>query len=88
MKKYLLLLLLLLPINAQDVRFIDEVFDQVSVTENIVYGNAPDLPFIFLFEWNTNDINLHMDVYQPVGDTMENRPVIIFAHSGSFFTGS
>ncbi len=87
MKKYLLLLLLL-PINAQDVRFIDEVFDEVSVTENIVYGNAPDLPFIFLFEWNTNDIDLHMDVYQPVGDTMENRPVIIFAHSGSFFTGS
>ena len=52
MKKYLLLLLLL-PINAQDVRFIDEVFDEVSVTENIVYGNAPDLPFIFLFEWRS-----------------------------------
>ena len=87
MKKYLIIILLII-INAQDTRFIDEVFSQVSVTENIVYGNAPDLPFIFLFEWNTNDIDLHIDVYQPVDDTMENRPVIIFAHSGSFFTGS
>jgi len=87
MKKYLILSLICL-VYAQDIRFIDEIFDEVSVTENIVYGNAPDLPFIFLFEWNTNDIDLHMDIYQPVGDTMENRPVIIFAHSGSFFTGS
>ncbi len=73
---------------SQDIRFIDEIFDEVSVQQDIVYGNAPDLPFIFLFEWNTNDIDLHMDVYQPVGDTMDDRPVIIFAHSGSFFTGS
>ena len=73
---------------SQDIRFIDEIFDEVSVQQDIVYGNAPDLPFIFLFEWNTNDIDLHMDVYQPVGDTMDDRPVIIFAHSGAFFTGS
>ena len=87
MKKYLLICLICL-IYSQDTRFIDEIFDEVSITENIVYGNAPDLPFIFLFEWNTNDIDLHMDVYQPVGDTMDDRPVIVFAHSGSFFTGS
>ena len=31
----------------------DEVFDSYVKTENVVYGNAPDLPFIFLFEWNT-----------------------------------
>ena len=74
-------------INAQELRFIDDIFDDVSVTENIVYGNAPDLPFIFLFEWNTYDIDLHMDVYEPIGDTMSDRPVIIFAHSGAFFIG-
>jgi len=87
MKKYLFILLVFL-LNAQDTRFIDEVFDDVTVTENIVYGNAPDLPFIFLFEWNTNDIDLHMDIYEPLGDTMQDRPVIIFAHSGAFFIGS
>ncbi len=87
MKIYYIIFFLCI-INAQEVRFIDEIFDDVTVTENIVYGNAPDLPFIFLFEWNTYDIDLHMDVYQPLGDSMENRPVIIFAHSGAFFTGS
>ena len=73
---------------AQDTRFIDEVFDDVIITNDIVYGNAPDLPFLFLFEWNTNDIDLHMDIYEPEGDTLEDRPVIIFAHSGAFFIGS
>jgi len=29
-----------------------------------------------------------MDVYEPLGDTLTNRPVIIFIHSGSFFSGS
>ncbi|SVD70519.1 uncharacterized protein METZ01_LOCUS423373, partial [marine metagenome] len=29
-----------------------------------------------------------MDIYEPVGDTLSNRPVIIFLHSGSFFSGS
>ena len=29
-----------------------------------------------------------MDIYEPVGDTLTNRPVIIFLHSGSFFSGS
>ena len=87
MKNYLFILFLCV-LSAQNTRFIDEVFDSVTVTENVVYGNAPDLPFIFLFEWNTYDIDLHMDIYEPVGDTMEDRPVIIFAHSGAFFTGS
>tara|TARA_Y100000996_G_scaffold212451_1_gene166869 strand:- start:6495 stop:7631 length:1137 start_codon:yes stop_codon:yes gene_type:complete len=73
---------------SQDIRYIDEIFDNVIKTENVVYGNAPDLPFIFLFEWNTQDIDLHMDIYEPEGDTLINRPVIIFLHSGSFFSGS
>ena len=87
MKQYLLISLICL-VYTQDIRFVDEIFDEVNVTENIIYGNAPDLPFIFITETNTVDIDLHMDVYQPVGDTMNNRPVIIFAHSGAFFTGS
>jgi len=72
---------------AQNNRYLDEVFDEVIKTENVVYGNAPDLPFFFLFESNTDDIDLDMDVYEPEGDTLTNRPVIIFAHTGSFFSG-
>ena len=72
---------------AQNNRYLDEVFDEVIKTENVVYGNAPDLPFLFWVESNTVDIDLDMDVYEPEGDTLTNRPVIIFAHTGSFFSG-
>lgn len=88
MRTYLLLSSLICLVYTQDIRFIDEIFDEVSVTEDLVYGNAPDLPFLFITENNTVDIDLHMDVYQPVGDTMNDRPVIIFAHSGAFFSGN
>ena len=72
---------------AQGTRYIDEVFESVIKTEDVVYGNAPDLPFLFLFEWNTYDIDLDMDIYVPEGDTLTDRPVIVFAHTGSFFSG-
>ena len=72
----------------QDIRYLDEVFDDVIKTEDVVYGNAPDLPFIFLFEWNTNDIDLDMDIYEPAGDTLASRPAIIFIHTGAFFSGN
>ena len=75
-------------LSSQDIRYLDEVFDEVTKTEDVVYANAPDLPFIFFFEWNTVDIDLDMDIYEPEGDTLESRPVIIFIHSGSFFSGS
>ena len=70
------------------IRYQNEIFEEVIKTENIVYGNAPDLPFIFLFEWNTVDIDLEMDIYEPNQDTITNRPVIIFIHPGAFFTGN
>ena len=69
-------------------RYIDEIFGEVTKTEDVIYGNAPDLPFLFLFEWNTVDIDLDMDIYEPLGDTITNRPVIIFIHSGAFFAGN
>ncbi len=32
--------------------------------------------------------NLKMDIYQPTGDTMAHRPLIILAHGGSFISGT
>lgn len=54
----------------------------------MIYGNAPDLSFNFAFEWFTEDIDLTMDIYEAIGDTATNRPVIIFMHPGAFFTGN
>ena len=74
-------------IQAQ-TRYKNEIFSEILKTEDVVYGNAPDLPFIFGFEWNTTDIDMTMDVYEAVGDTAINRPVIIFLHPGAFYTGN
>ena len=88
MIKYLLNIILISTLISQDTRYIDEVFEDVEITQDVVYGNAPDLPFIFLFEWNTVDIDLNMDIYEPANDTESQRPVIIFLHPGAFFSGS
>jgi len=34
-----------------------------------------------------NNLNLSMDVYEPVGDVVAERPVVILAHGGSFIFG-
>ncbi|TVQ77098.1 MAG: alpha/beta hydrolase [Flavobacteriales bacterium] len=36
----------------------------------------------------TDNNDLSMDIYRPSGDENRSRPVIIFAHAGSFFDGS
>ena len=87
-KNLILLFILCCYSFSQEVRYIDEIFEDVLITEDVVYGNAPDLPFIFLFEWNTVDIDLDMDIYEPAGDTEVERPVIVFLHAGAFFSGS
>ena len=82
-----IIILLSSVIFSQDVRYLDEVFDEVVKTEDVVYGNAPDLPFWFWVESNTQDIDLDMDIYQPANDMEENRPVVVFIHTGAFFSG-
>ena len=84
----ILVILLLSTTYTQDIRYVDEVFSDVVKTDDVIYANSPDLPFIFLFEWNTQDIDLDMDIYEPQGDTLTNRPLILFFHSGAFFSGN
>ena len=43
--------ILFISISLNQTRYIDEVFDSVVKTEDVVYANSPDLPFLFLFEW-------------------------------------
>lgn len=58
-------------------RFIDEVYTNVKVTHDVVYGS--NIPFA-----SNDPEDLKMDIYQPMGDTMQNRPVVILIHGGSF----
>ncbi|HEY4799712.1 MAG TPA: alpha/beta hydrolase, partial [Bacteroidia bacterium] len=61
-------------------RYDTVVFSTVTTTSNVVYG------------YNTTNSGtgdtLKMDIYQPAGDVATMRPVIVFAHGGSFIGGS
>ena len=65
-------------------RFFDPVFSNVDVDLNVNYGNALQ-PTIF----NPNaTTDLDVNVYEPAGDTMTARPLIIWAFGGAFVTGT
>jgi len=55
-------------VHAQNQRYHDFVFDSVTVT-TVTYSDT---------------FQLLMDIYQPFGDSLCHRPVIVFAHEGSF----
>jgi len=86
MKRIFTLLTLALTISvsmtAQE-RYLDEVFTDVTVTEDVVYGtNATLLTFAEFGEAVPED--LMMDIYQPAGDSLTDRPVVLVFHTGNF----
>ncbi|MBL6663580.1 MAG: carboxylesterase family protein [Flavobacteriales bacterium] len=62
-----------------DGRYESEIFDEVSKTV---------VEYTDVYDWSALDSGLDMDIYQPVGDTAINRPVLIFAHGGVYVTGN
>jgi len=88
MKKILLLLTFLTcayGLNAQvdDVRYLDEIFDDVSIEQNIQYGLNITVLTTATIGFPTEKA-LITDIYHPTGDTQELRPVVLVAHTGSF----
>lgn len=61
-------------------RYASDTFTNVTVTSNVVYGSN--------IKANGSAQTLMMDIYQPTGDVETNRPLIIWAHGGSFISGS
>ncbi|MFN0176448.1 MAG: T9SS type A sorting domain-containing protein [Saprospiraceae bacterium] len=59
-------------------RYLDDVFASVKKS-TVVY--APTVSHL------GQNINLSMDVYEPMGDNLSARPVVILAHGGSFILG-
>ena len=60
------------------MRYLDPVFPTITTSSNIVWGSAPDLA--------GNPVSLNLDMYQPTGDAAAQRPALVVAHSGGFFT--
>ena len=64
-------------------RYLDEVFSSVQVTSNVVYGQNITV-LTALQGLPPAPQNLLMDVYQPVGDTETDRPLLLYFHTGNF----
>lgn len=82
MKRVLFLAISLLSIQvfAQcDGRYETEIFSSISVTE---------VEYTDVYDWSVTDSGLDMDVYTPDGDTLAERPLIVFVHGGSFYLGN
>jgi carboxylesterase type B len=71
---------LLVPDGPAPLRYRDEVFTDVTRTENIAYGSAVDQ--------NGQTVTLRLDLYEPVGDAVDARPAIVWVHGGGFSQGT
>lgn len=67
-------------------RYLEETFAAVTVTSDTVYGsNVSIFPIIAGQSTVPVAVDLIMDVYEPTGDTLSERPLILFAHTGTYF---
>ncbi|WP_343604200.1 PKD domain-containing protein [Fluviicola sp.] len=65
-----------------ELRYREQIFSGTTSQLNVQYGAAPQWIWPY---WNEN---LLLDVYQPVGDVITKRPLVILAHSGGFLNGA
>lgn len=65
--------------NSFSQRYLTEVFTSVTVNSDVVYGNN-----ISVLTGSPAATDLKMDVYQPAGDVLAERPLVILLHTGSF----
>ena len=69
---FLVFLILTTNLFPQSVRYRDEIFPAYTMTSNITYG--------------TGSKNV-LDLYTGTGDTVTNRPLVVFIHGGAFKSG-
>ncbi|HIE73500.1 MAG TPA: T9SS type A sorting domain-containing protein [Flavobacteriales bacterium] len=72
--------------NAQPIRYLDNVFTNVTVTSDVQFAeNISILPTVLSGGVNPPALTPIMcDIYEPTGDNLTDRPVVILLHTGSF----
>ena len=86
------------------MRYQNEVFSQVEIKKDIVYGKAPgywtespytDDPYIEVLAKGMVKsfkdpamLDLKLDVYLPLLDSLARRPLVLLIHGGGFYIGS
>ncbi|MEP7169968.1 MAG: T9SS type A sorting domain-containing protein [Bacteroidota bacterium] len=68
------------PIDTSGGRYWQELFPNVTIDGAVNYGSNTDV--------NGTLQTLRLDVYEPAGDTVQYRPLIVLAHGGSFIGGT
>jgi predicted esterase len=90
-------------VNPSD-RYKMEIFNDISITKDIKYGkalgywthnpynNEPYIEVISKSITNTlkdlDSLDLMLDLYQPVNDSLKKRPLILLIHGGAFYIGT
>jgi acetyl esterase/lipase len=72
------------PVGAQDQalddqRYLGPVFDEVEVTSDVPYRDT--------VTYEGEAVTLELDIYEPAGDTAEQRPVVMLMFGGGFVGG-
>jgi acetyl esterase/lipase len=62
------------------LRYRDLVFGTVSTTTDVTYGSAVNN--------SGQTVTLLLDIYEPTGDVVTERPAIVWVHGGSFCCGN
>lgn len=60
-------------------RYLNFVFPETEATTDVLYGEN--------INYQGADEALYMDVYEPTGDAIDNRPLVIMCHGGYFLSG-
>ncbi len=68
------------PIDTSGGRYWAEIFPNVTIDNAVNYGSNVDV--------SGTTQTLRLDVYEPTGDTVQYRPLLVFAHGGSFIGGT
>jgi acetyl esterase/lipase len=67
------------PPGAAPLRYRDLVFAGATTTLNVIYGSAVNN--------SGQTVTLRLDIYEPTGDVVTERPAIVWIHGGSFCCG-
>lgn len=62
-------------------RYVNPIFSTVYKHADVKYGEAP----VWSFPYSNTD--LLMDIYEPIGDVLAKRPLMLWVHPGGFING-
>tara|TARA_B100001057_G_scaffold128386_2_gene127464 strand:+ start:12768 stop:14819 length:2052 start_codon:yes stop_codon:yes gene_type:complete len=83
LQSLLLIFFLIASFSFSQTRYMDEVFCDIEIESDIVYGN--NITVLPLLQGGAPaPEDLEMDIYMPSGDSATDRPVVMILHTGSF----